>query len=70
MMSAINETLEFMRASVRPIMIISGWFACILMWIGGGTPPDMLWYAVIGFSGEYAVERGIRHYRYDKKEND
>jgi len=55
------NNIEFMRAAVRPFMILSGWLVILLMVVHSTPPPEWLRYTVITFSSEYVVERGIRH---------
>ena len=60
MSSAAKDTIDLMKSAVRPILIVSGWVFCLMIWGSGGTPPDQLWYVVLTLSGEYAVEEGVK----------
>jgi len=61
--SALNDTTEFIKALVRPFLIVSSWLAIILMWMNQVEPPPLLQGMASAIAGEYIIERAIKRLR-------
>lgn len=62
----MTDLTDFIKAIVRPIIILSSWLTLLFMWVYEIEVPDLLLAAGTAIVGEYVVERAVKRFKENK----